>query len=398
MRLAALLLLSALGCLAQDFSQRGFFETWFIGYPQAAPPADSSHAVAEGLFRYEAFYRPNSAWRFSAGIDARTDSHRQDQRALHVCWWDRETRRPAFAVRRLSALYNHGPLTIELGKQFVRWGKADILNPTDRFAPRDFLTAVDYDFLAITAARVTYEHGGDTLDAIWAPRFTPSRIPLLNQRWAAMPAGVRLIDGGVRYPGGSQAGLRWNHVGTGYEVSLSFYDGFNTLPQFQSTFAPMPAPAVTLSRYYPRLRMYGADAAVPLRVFTLKGEAAYFGGYALYVVQAERPVGEWMFVGGYAGQASRTGAALPQFEPDRGLTRAFLGRATYTIDTGRSLMFEAALRQNGEGVWLKSEYSQTFGPHWRATAGFTLIRGARNDFLGQYRNNSHAVLALRYSF
>ena len=44
------------------------------------------------------------------------------------------------------------------------------------------------------------------------------------------------------------------------------------------------------------------------------------------------------------------------------------------------------------------EYSQAFGPHWRATAAFTLIRGYEADFLGQYRHNSHAMLALRYSF
>ena len=56
------------------------------------------------------------------------------------------------------------------------------------------------------------------------------------------------------------------------------------------------------------------------------------------------------------------------------------------------------MRQNGKGVWLKSEYSQALGQHWRATAAFTVIRGAAGDFLGQYRRNSHLTLALRYSF
>ena len=103
-------------------------------------------------------------------------------------------------------------------------------------------------------------------------------------------------------------------------------------------------------------------------------------------------------MGGYAGQwSSRTPRGL-DFAPDRGLARAFLGRASYTIDTNRRLAFEAAVRQNGKGVWLKSEYSQAFGQHWRATAGFTVIRGNAEDFLGQYRRNSHAILALRYSF
>ena len=60
--------------------------------------------------------------------------------------------------------------------------------------------------------------------------------------------------------------------------------------------------------------------------------------------------------------------------------------------------FEAAVRQNGDGLWLKSEYTQSIGRNFRAVAGFTLIRGEQTDFFGQYRRNSHALFALRYSF
>ena len=42
---------------------------------------------------------------------------------------------------------HRGPITVVAGKQFIRWGKADILNPTDRFAPRDFMEVVDNEFL-----------------------------------------------------------------------------------------------------------------------------------------------------------------------------------------------------------------------------------------------------------
>ena len=61
-------------------------------------------------------------------------------------------------------------------------------------------------------------------------------------------------------------------------------------------------------------------------------------------------------------------------------------------------MSEAAIRQNGDGVWVKSEYSQLFGQHWRATLSFTLIRGDSRDFLGQYARNSHGLLVVKYSF
>src|SRR4029077_14391315 len=122
-----------------------------------------------------------------AGIDARTDTHQETERAWGLSWWDRNRQRPAFAIRRLSATYTRGKLTVELGKQLIRWGKADVLTPTDRFAPRDFLTVVDSDFLPVTAARVTYGTQSDTVDLIFSPRLTPSRVPLLNQRWAVLP-------------------------------------------------------------------------------------------------------------------------------------------------------------------------------------------------------------------
>jgi hypothetical protein len=392
----------AVGAKGQSFTQRGFLETDFIGYPQTAPN-DSGQEIGEALFRYEAFYKLDSDWQFAGGIDARADTHEQVDRTWELSWDDRELRRPSFEVRQLNATYSKKKLTLVLGKQFIRWGKADILNPTDRFAPQDYLSVVDSDFLAITAARATYGGQSDTIDLVWAPLFTPSRIPLLDQRWSNVPAGIALTELPSSFPGGSQFGARWNHIGRVAEYSLSFYDGHNNLPLFN--FAETQPVTVDVQLYYPQMRMYGGDAAIPLKGVTVKAEAAYFTSttktedeYALYVVQVERQAGEWFFIGGYAGQVVTEHRSIFDFAPDRGLTSAFLGRAGYTIDTNRSVALETAIRQNGQGMWAKVEYSQAIGAHWRATAGFTLIRGDESDFLGQYRRNSHGMLALRYSF
>jgi hypothetical protein len=163
------------------------------------------------------------------------------------------------------------------------------------------------------------------------------------------------------------------------------------------------------------MTMGGGDVAIPMRLLTLKGEAAYFTSsdkrvdeYGLYVVQLERQAGEWFFVGGYAGEfvakhgagtSSNTDFTLETtFAPDRGLTKTFLGRMGLTIDSNRSIAIETAVRQTGDGLWLKGEYSQAFGQHWRATLNGTLIRGVMGDFLGQYRQNSQVLAILRYSF
>ena len=386
----------------QNFTQRGFLDITSFIYPQSAP-SDSGHFVSEALLRYEAFYKFSPKLQFNGGVDFRTDTHREVGREFEFSWADRHTQRPAVAVRRLSATYSDGPLTIEAGKQFIRWGKADILNPTDRFAPQDFLNVVQTDFLAVTGARVTIGKQSDTLELVWIPLFTPSRPPLLKQRWVVLPPGISFFDGGARYPGGSQFGVRWNHTGAAAEYSLSFYDGHNHLPLYETLPNQWFYPPV--QRFYPQMRMYGGDIAVPLPKVTIKGEAGYFTSttkkadeYLLYVIQLERQQGEWTFTGGYAGEAVTERRGFLNFAPDRGLSRSFLGRAGYTIDTNRSLALETAIRQNGKGVYGKFSYTQALGPHWRATAGLALIGGKDSDFLGQYHRNSHILFGLRYSF
>jgi hypothetical protein len=421
--LAALMALVPVGGHAQIVSQQGFLDGQGVFYPQTTAK-DDTQLVGEALLRYEATVRPVSWLRLNGSLDARGDTHDQTKWD-GISWSDRSIKRPGLAVRRLDAAFSRGPLSLQVGKQFVRWGKTDILNPTDRFAPRDYLTVVESEFLGVTAARFTAGLQSDTLDLV-AARFTPSRTPLLDQRWAGLTAeleNLTLVDEGAHYPSRTQLGMRWNHVGSGYEFSLSGFSGNNNLPLIQSGDPVLPGgtPAqpialppgsippsglqVPITRVYPTMWMVGGDAAVPLPFITLKGEAAFFGTddaradqYWLYVIQVERQSGEWMFIGGYSGEAVTTARLQVAFAPDRGLTKAFLGRASYTIDTNRSVALEGAVRQNGDGTWLRFEYSQASGQHLRVTARATVIAGAPADFFGRYDHNSHVTIGLRYSY
>jgi len=410
MRIVLALLLTTATAFAQTYTQRGFLEMNGTLYPSRTAN-DGAHAVGESLFRYEGFLAPSQSFQIAGAVDFRTDSHHQVERDFSLSWKDREVRRPLGEVRRLSATAHKGPLTFEAGKQFIRWGKTDIVTPTDRFAPRDYLTVVDNDFLAVTAGRLNFEKGSNTIEAVWSPQLTPSRIPLADQRWAAAPpqASVPVVVRDVRrtFPGGPQMGIRWNHVGA-VEFEGTFYQGFNNQPSFDGVpvgFTPSGV-AIDVQIYYPKMTMAGLSFAIPTRLLTVKGEAAQFNSsdsradeYALYVMQLERQAGEWFFVGGYAGEAiTKRGTRAATFAPDRGLSQTFLGRAGYTIDTYRSVAVETAIRQNGAGAWVNAELTQTIGQHFRLTWNVGLIRGEPGDFLGQYRKNSHAVMVVRYSF
>jgi hypothetical protein len=364
-------------------------------FPRDAPN-DSTNIVGDLLAREEAFLKPAPWIQFAGGVDVRASSHDQVDARWRVDFADRGLERPMLSVRRLNATLTRGRFTVDVGKQFIRWGKADIVNPTDRFAPRDFINVVDSEFLAVSGVRGVAELGSETFEVVWTPRFTPSRLPLFGQRWTVVPreaAALPVLDVVRTLPSGSQTGVRWGHQGSGFEHSLSFFDGFNYLPDIQ------------LGITYPAIRAYGADAAVPTRWFTIKGESAYFTSrslatdeYVLYVVQLERQRGEWVFVGGYAGEVVTRRRAALTFAPDRGMSRAVVARAAYTIDPNRSLALETAARQKGHGLYAKAEYSQARGQHWRATLMAVAIAGRSDDFLGQYHRNSHVTVTLRYSF
>jgi hypothetical protein len=161
-----------------------------------------------------------------------------------------------------------------------------------------------------------------------------------------------------------------------------------------------------LTRIYPDLRGYGGDLSVPMPWITLKGEAEYFTSpsstseeYVLYVIEAEKQTGEWVLVGGYAGEVVTTAnAKLFSFAPDRGVAKSILGRASYTVDPRRSVAIEGAIRQSGDGFYVRGEYSEAFGQHWRLTLTGVGINGKDDDFLGQFHHNSYASAGLRFSF
>jgi hypothetical protein len=259
----------------------------------------------------------------------------------------------------------------------------------------------------VTGARMQYVRGIHAVDVAVVPTFTPSRIPLLNRRWAAVPENaqqVTFVDLGAMFPTRRQLGARWNVTAPGYDFSVSYFDGFNHLPEIAAIPTVSPAVFGTVRSYAP-LRMEGADAAVPLPWFTVKGEAALLtttsktaDDVVLYVIQIERQSGELSLVGGYAGEVVTNKRSTFTFSPDRGLAHAFLVRASYTIDGNRSATVEAAVRETGDGVWVNAEYSQARGAHWRTTLAATVIAGTSADFFGQYRRNSHVLATLRYSF
>jgi hypothetical protein len=391
---------------AQGFSQRGFVEIGGSFYPQTFP-IDPTRGIGGILVQYEPKWRPKPWFTLSGSFDVYMASHQQVAPGLHFDWQDRLLQRSTFSVRELAAVFTKAHFTITLGKQFIRWGEADFLNPTDQFAPTDLLNLVDQEVLPVTAVRVRYGRGNNNFNFVWQPGFTPARIPLVNQRWTFLPPAYYyydVIDKGSMLPGRSSFGIRWGHSAARYEYSLSYYNGFNCFPDFND-HVEAAVSRVTFSRVYPTLRLYGGDLTVPLSQFTFKAEGAYYTSstknqdeYVLYLLQVERQIHELWVMFGYVGEVVTAQGDALQYPGQRGFARGFISNLFYTIDSNRTLTLDMFIRQNGASSLVIPAYSQSLREHWRATVGFAWLRGEPSDFLGQYHRNSFVSAGLRYSF
>jgi hypothetical protein len=391
---------------AQEFSQRGFVAVSGSFFPETSP-IDSTRAVGAMLAQYEPKWQPKPWLTLNASFDLGMDNHQQFARNLHFDWEDRSLQRAPVSIRQLAAVFKTANFTITLGKQFIRWGEADFLNPTDRFAPTDLLNLVYQEVLPVTAARVTYTHGNNTFNAVWQPEFTPARIPLVNQRWTFLPPAYysfSIEDRGSLFPARSSFGARWSHSAATCEYSLSFYDGFNYFPDF-NVRVDAAASRLTYSRLYPALRLYGADLTVPLTLVSLKAEGAYYTSstknqdeYVLYLLELERQIHYAHITFGYAGEVVTAHSDALQYLGERGFARGLISHVLYTLDSNRSLTLDTFIRQNGASSIVSPSYSQSFREHWRTTVGFAWLRGEVSDFLGQYHRNSFVKMELRYSF
>ena len=254
---------------------------------------------------------------FSAGADLRLNSHDQVEDEWRLDLSDRGIRRPRLSLRRATATIAYRKLTVDLGKQFIRWGKTDILNPTDHFAPRDYLNVVDTEFLPVTGGRASLQATGqDSLEVVWLPRFTPSRIPLLDQRWT-VSSPHRAARARLSTPApSSRRVLRPVFAGATSAIAWSTRcrsstDSITCPTSTQSVKPNTLLPEIDIVRQYPAIRSYGADLAHGPRRGSRSREKRRISPrrppgtdeYVLYVIQVERQTGEWVLVGGYAGEA-----------------------------------------------------------------------------------------------
>lgn len=380
-----------------------------------------------------------------------------------------------------------------IGKQKISWGQLDDIQPTDHFNPEDL---TEFYFrpelerkIGVPAIRWTGYLGATTLDLVWNPIFTASRLGARQDRWFAplllvpdtfdTPFGTVPVN--TRYPdadppphtlASSDVAFRLKQFHEGIEMSLTGFHGWDKWGQtFEgrgtATVAPTGDAANPLATNVDvavvpsmrRITVLGADLAMPLLVFALRGEAAWVHGRGFPLRLQETLASDprlFQVVGEAAQRVAQTGAAetvdlpIPHASLEReclqwgigidwfvteGVSRSLIGRESLAgtfvlvqlietvifdhdqafIDDAVENLFAATIRQTffdeRLGVELKAAYNPNHGDYFvwpqatyrlteslAALAEARIIGGSPKQTIGQYRDNDGIKLGLRWSF
>lgn len=192
-------------------------------------------------------------------------------------------------------LYQFGleNLDLRIGRQIIKWGTADALNPTNNLSPDDLEDIYNFGAqLGTNAVNATYYLGDASLNVAYIPVFTPATLPSgdFAQAFAGqleVPEGLvlRSFEDTIILPESkmstsSQYAARFSTSLRGHDISISYFNGRDDLPLLNKMdISPVDAMGtidITTELVYPEIQVIGADYAGSIRDIGLWAEGALF--------------------------------------------------------------------------------------------------------------------------
>ncbi|HTF98724.1 MAG TPA: hypothetical protein VL995_21460 [Cellvibrio sp.] len=204
-------------------------------------------------------------------------------------------------IRELYWKVNGDAWSMRIGRQLIALGRADGLNPTDNLSPKHFtlLTPEDSDQrFGNDAVNLGYQVGDHTFSAIWFPSAASNIIPL-----EAHPA-ITYVKRPA--PEENQYALKWETLGSNFDSSVSWFDGYDPMPDL--SVANLSPEGIVVAQSNNKFRVLGADLSYPHGNKVWRFEAAYSDTQSAGPNDFTRKKSRVWFVGG------------PEWTLDGGLT------------------------------------------------------------------------------
>lgn len=155
---------------------------------------------------------------------------------------------------------------VRVGQQYLFWGRADWVNPTDVFNPWDYnnMSSDIEDYrIPIPAVKVALYPAWGHLEVIYAPRLIPDKMPI---SFSPSVADASLNLG--------QFGVRFTHDLSAVAWSVYGYHGWRKKAELEENILTMDYRLIQVFRFH-SLDMVGADFIYAGEKWALKGEGAF---------------------------------------------------------------------------------------------------------------------------
>ncbi|HEY5801123.1 MAG TPA: DUF1302 family protein [Burkholderiaceae bacterium] len=338
--------------------------------------------------------------RMAAAVRAgRNDAGSADRTQLRVREAYVEAEREAWRVR--------------LGRQIVAWGRADRINPTDSLGPRDYTLLAPEDEeqrLGVDALSLVRHLSGELdLALIAVPRFRPHGMPQ-----GSLPANRRLDA-----PDDGEWALKLDKAGSGWDASLSYYNGFERQPRW---FAQPVQGGLLFRGAYRTQRTLGVDAAAAFGAWNTRMEwASSRLAYDCAVCPAGRQTVHRAVIGVDRDLGENANLNLQLFGIRRNRYTSPAGQAAGALDrlnsefaaieTGFSLRAHTRLLNDrlklelgavgdftGDSYVLRPRLYYSVSDRWRLTAGLDHFHGRPQSYFGVRARNRVAFAEMALLF
>jgi hypothetical protein len=394
-------------------------------------PNDDQLVVNEGILQVE-WARRLGAWGAVQIIGEFRDDDFGYARGPHFQIPETSRQRSYLGLKEATLTGRLGALDVTVGKQIYAWGTADAFNPTDNLNPYDYLDVLDNEKMGVWSASARLTIAQSSLVFVVVPYFTPSRVPLPRSRWTpTAPAGFVAVVDDRELPdqdiGATQFAARLRTTVAGWDLSVSYYDGYDHTPAFRGSTLSV-APGVVVQRITPvfsRVKVPGFDLSTTFGRFEVHAEGAFrfvesngrdhrFLGIAgLNYTQdiGWRWLDQLLFIVEYSREIvlkrvrhsdileTDASPLVGDLLSDSAFRDAIVGRiqAKLTEDTSLELSGIADLAASPSSyIQLKGNHRITDAVH--VEAGLDFLTGRPDTFWGRWRDNDRFFLVLRYLF
>lgn len=307
---------------------------------------------------------------------------------------------------------------LRLGRQIVRWGKADQISPVDNLNPQDVREFVVPELedrkMPNWMARLRLFPGDVTLEGVIIPFFQENRFDWSGSTWALLgrdSGGLRIHedepDQGLD---NTDWGLRASASLAGWDVSVSYLQATEKSPRLR--FEPTNPLGPTLHADYKRQNIFGWEFETTVDAFGFRGEGAYFDEQSLPTTGLDtvsRPVSHAVIGVDYLGEADwYVNVQLSHqhvFDHDKDILflrednfylSGEINREFWRGNTMLKLGYAVDLRDGGS--FITPEAILTYFKNLELTLGANIFFGPKDSYFGRYRDDDQAFFKAVYYF